>query len=237
MPVLHLGEQLSLYYLDDNPTGDPAVLLIHGLGVTGESWGFQLPLLIGSGYRPIVPDLRGFGKSGFPGGDNCIEVITGDMACLITQLRVAPVYVVGISLGGAIALRLAIEHSDLVDKLVLINTFSHLRPARLTTWLFYLARGLTHQLAGHIQARQSWSPDACSPKRNIVWLRQQFLRQLSQSDPHAFRSTLHSILRFNVTDRLTEISAQLLCSLEIWIIPCRRKCSSVWRIASQTRAR
>lgn len=209
MPVLQLGEQLFIYYLDNNPIGKPAVLLIHGLGVTGESWGFQLPELIGAGYRAIVPDLRGFGKSSYPGGDNRIEDITEDMACLLSHLSAAPAHVVGISLGGAIALQLALDHTHLVDKLVLINTFAHLRPASLTTWLFYLARGmlissLGMPTQGRLVGRRMFPGD------DLAWLRQQFLRQLSQSNPQAYRSTIHSIIRFNVTDRLEEICAPTL---------------------------
>jgi len=209
MPVLQLGEQLFIYYLDDNPIGKPAVLLIHGLGVTGESWGFQLPELIGAGYRAIAPDLRGFGKSNYPGGDNRIEDLTEDMACLLSYLDAAPAHVVGISLGGAIALQLAIDHAHLVDKLVLINTFARLRPPHLTTWLFYIARGmlissLGMSTQGRLVGRRMFPGD------DLAWLRQQFLWQLSQSNPQAYRSTVHSIIRFDVTDRLEEIRAPTL---------------------------
>ena len=57
------GQETFFHYLDFNPEGKPAVLLLHGLGADSTSWGYQIPLLSEAGFRPIVPDLPGFGKS------------------------------------------------------------------------------------------------------------------------------------------------------------------------------
>ncbi|MBE3067962.1 MAG: alpha/beta fold hydrolase, partial [Chloroflexi bacterium] len=53
----------KLHYLDPNPAGHPAVLLLHGLGADASSWTLQLPALTGAGFRPIATDIPGFGQS------------------------------------------------------------------------------------------------------------------------------------------------------------------------------
>ena len=68
MAILELEPGLTIHYLDFNPGGYPAVLLLHGLGATGNSWQLQFHPLIEAGYRVLAPDMRGFGQSNFPGG-------------------------------------------------------------------------------------------------------------------------------------------------------------------------
>jgi 3-oxoadipate enol-lactonase len=209
MPDLDLSEYLTIHYVDDNPTGNPPLLLIHGLGVTGESWGFQLPALIEAGYRAIAPDLRGFGKSSYPGGENQIEVLAMDMALLLERLKAAPAYIVGTSLGGTVALQLAIGYPQLVKKLVLINSFAHLRPRRLVSWMYFITRGAIISTLG-MTTQGEFIARRMFPGDDQAWLRQQFLWQLAQSDRSAYRRTIRSILRFNVIDRLGEIQAPTL---------------------------
>ena len=57
----------NLHYLDPNPSGSPAVLLLHGLGANGSSWTLQFDALIEAGFRPIAPDAPGFGESPYDG--------------------------------------------------------------------------------------------------------------------------------------------------------------------------
>ena len=75
------------HYLDFNPDGQPAVLLLHGLGADGSSWGYQIPVLCEAGLRPIAPDLPGFGKS-IPGeGRWSIARAANEVARMVTGLN------------------------------------------------------------------------------------------------------------------------------------------------------
>ena len=96
MPYFDIDRTLKIHYLDPHPGGHPAVLLLHGLGATGESWQLQFPVLIESGYRPIAADARGFGKSTYPGGKMTVEDMAGDMVALLAKLNVDGAVVVGI---------------------------------------------------------------------------------------------------------------------------------------------
>ncbi len=130
MPIIQLSPQLALHTIEINPHGSPVVLLLHGLGATGESWGLQFPALQEAGFRVLAPDVRGFGKSTNPKGRLTIRDLARDMALLLNYLQAHPAHIVGISMGGAIALQLTLDYPNLVHRLVLVNTFSRLRPGK-----------------------------------------------------------------------------------------------------------
>lgn len=90
----------TLYYLDPQSTNDHGILLLHGLGTNSSSWQLQMPVLIEVGFRPIIPDIPGFGKSTFTGRIWSIYMVGKIVAELMTSLEVTPLSVVGISMGG-----------------------------------------------------------------------------------------------------------------------------------------
>lgn len=105
----------------------PAVLLLHGAapGETGwDSFASSIEVLQAR-FRVIVPDQPGFGDSrltqdsGLP--YNAISAKA--MAELLRHLGIAEVHVSGNSLGGGVALRMALEYTDLVDRIVLIAPY------------------------------------------------------------------------------------------------------------------
>ena len=155
---------MSIYYLENNPSGRQPVILLHGLGVNGSSWQLQIPSLVDAGFRVISPDVRGFGKSTYPGGKTSIHTMSEDIVKLLASLQIGQSDVVGISMGGTIALQLAIDHPELVRKLVLVNTFAHLRPDSLSGWFYFATRlGLIQLLGLRAQAQvgiQTFIPKA-----------------------------------------------------------------------------
>ena len=117
MPQLDVNS-ISVYY---ETTGDgPPVLFIHGLGSSTRDWERQTPVFSDS-HRVITVDLRGHGRSDKPTNPYSIEMFSNDVAGLLTQLDLAPVAVVGISLGGMVAFQLAADRPELIDKLVVVN--------------------------------------------------------------------------------------------------------------------
>ena len=209
MPTVTVSPRLIIHYNDPNPTGSPGVLLIHGLGATGESWNLQVPRLIQAGFRPITPDVRGFGKSSYPGGKNSISIMSSDLVFLLKYLETGPVYVVGISLGGTIALQLALDYPDQVAKLVLINTFASLRPDKLGVWVYFAFRFLlVHTLGLPTQARAV--ARRIFPRDDQESLRKLLIEQVIQSNPRGYRATMRALGVFNVTSRLKEIHTPTL---------------------------
>ena len=102
-----------------NPKG--TILLLTGLAAKRLGWYKQLPVF-GQTYRTIAIDHRDVGDS-----DETPEPYTtadqaNDAAALLDTLGIKRAYVIGISMGGFVALRLTIQRPDLVEKLVLTST-------------------------------------------------------------------------------------------------------------------
>jgi haloalkane dehalogenase len=121
---------LSLTVLDGRrmhvvDEGDgPPVLLLHGEPTSSYLWRNVIPPLVANGYRAIAPDLIGFGRSDKPADigwytyDRHVESI----AELVDSLGLSGITLVVHDWGGPIGLRFAVEHEELVDRLVILDT-------------------------------------------------------------------------------------------------------------------
>lgn len=100
--------------------GEPIVLL-HGGFETIESFGANLTRL-SKAHRVIGVDLQAHGGTGPLGRPMSFKAMAADIAGLIKSLGYEKADVMGYSLGGGVALRLAIDHPEVVDRLVLVST-------------------------------------------------------------------------------------------------------------------
>ncbi len=103
------------------PDPKGTVLLLTGLGAKRLGWYRQLPVF-GQVYRTIALDHRDTGDSDPSPGPYTTADQADDAAAVLRALGVARAHVVGISMGGFIALELTLRHPELVDKLVLTGT-------------------------------------------------------------------------------------------------------------------
>ncbi len=110
---------VDLFYRDLG-NGTP-VLFIHGFPLTGDIWRYQAEAL-SSRARVIVPDLRGFGKSGVTAGPYSMDMFARDLKGLLGALRIETAVLAGISMGGYIALSFYRLFSATVKALVLLDT-------------------------------------------------------------------------------------------------------------------
>ena len=128
MPTVQVGSH-RVYY-DRHGAGHP-LLLIPGLGATRFAWWKQIEPL-SKKYEVINMDNRDAGDSALGTGSYTIADMAGDTAGLIQSLN-GPAYVVGCSMGGTIALELALRQPNLVKKLILGATSAggetHVPPA------------------------------------------------------------------------------------------------------------
>lgn len=123
-PVQSQQQKLEMAYMDVRPgkANGRAVLLLHGKNFSGAYWERTVRELTTDGYRVIVPDQIGFGKSSKP---EHYQFTFQDLAThtrgLLDALGVSRVSVIGHSMGGMLATRFALMYPDLTDKLVLVN--------------------------------------------------------------------------------------------------------------------
>jgi pimeloyl-ACP methyl ester carboxylesterase len=101
----------------------PLVLLLHGFPEFWYAWRRQIPALAFAGFRVVAPDMRGYGLSSKPPGRRSYSTdrLAGDVAGLIRHLGAERAHVVGHDWGGVVAYTAAMEHPEVLDRLVILN--------------------------------------------------------------------------------------------------------------------
>ncbi len=110
-------------YYEVHGAGRPVVLL-HGGGMSAESWAQQVPALA-EHYRVFVPERRGHGRTPDAEGPMSYAGMADETAALLDELGLREARVVGWSDGGAVAMHLALRRPDLVSKMVVIGAFAN----------------------------------------------------------------------------------------------------------------
>jgi len=102
-------------FVQDEGEG-PAVVLCHGFPELGYSWRLQVPALVSAGFRVIVPDMRGFGRSSAPAEVAAYDVLTlcGDLCGLLDELGEQDAVFVGHDWGATVTWQLAVLHPQRV---------------------------------------------------------------------------------------------------------------------------
>lgn len=106
----------------------PAVVLLHGFPEFWYAWRQQIPELARS-RTVIAPDLRGYGYTAKPDGGYDKATMANDVRALCRALGHERAAVVGRDRGARVALRLARDHPDFVDRLALVDDELGVRPA------------------------------------------------------------------------------------------------------------
>jgi 3-oxoadipate enol-lactonase len=205
MPHLQLAD-LDLYY---EVTGEGApLLLLHGLGSSSRDWELQLPDF-SRHFRVIAVDVRGHGRSGKPPGPYSVDQFAVDTGALLQKLALGPAHVVGISMGGMIALQLALDSPEYVRSLVIVNSAPELVPRsfgqRVQLWQRLLvARFCTMRQIGTFIGRRLF------PKAEQAALLQIFIERWAENDKRAYVHAFRALLGWSVTGRLAEIRQPVL---------------------------
>jgi pimeloyl-ACP methyl ester carboxylesterase len=102
--------------------GTPVVLL-HGFPDSGRLWRNQVPALAEAGFKVIVPDMRGFGRSDKPTEVEAyaLPMLAGDVFAVMSDAGAEKAHVVGHDWGAALAWGLAALASDRVERLVALS--------------------------------------------------------------------------------------------------------------------
>ena len=117
----------------------PALVLIHGLGASWQSWLENMPELARD-HRVVAMDLPGFGYSEMPGEDITIEYYARWCFTLLDALEIDEAALVGNSMGGFIAAEMAIRNPDRVQRLAVVSAAVFWQDYRRAQPLVGLAR-------------------------------------------------------------------------------------------------
>ena len=134
--------------------GWPVLLLHHGLGSI-QSWNRQIGALVHAGWNVLAYDRWGYGRSdprqGFE--DNFLEKDAGEALQLLGGIGLDHVSMVGHSDGGTIAMILAAEHPQLIDRLVVVAAHIYIEP-KLEEGLTRIAQVLENDSSANAFGRQ-----------------------------------------------------------------------------------
>lgn len=128
MPTVKIAKGLNLFYRKSG-TGDRILLLVHGNNATSLWWERVMGLLP-EGITAYAPDLRQCGDSDHPGGEWSMADLADDIYQFTQAVGIKRATVVGHSLGGGIVQQLTVDHPELVERMVMVNSAE---PAGLVT--------------------------------------------------------------------------------------------------------
>jgi len=124
LPLTVYGQDVRIAYMDVAPQGQPnghTVVLLHGNNFAGFYFGGPIDALRKHGFRVVVPDQIGYGRSSKP----IIPYNLNDMArntrAILQSLKIDRVMIIGHSMGGMLATRFATQYPDIVERVVLYN--------------------------------------------------------------------------------------------------------------------
>jgi pimeloyl-ACP methyl ester carboxylesterase len=125
LPVTVERQEVRIAFMDVAPTGKPngrTVVLLHGKNFSGAYWEPTIRVLAAEGFRVVVPDQIGFGKSTKPAAFQfSFQVLADTTRALLDSLHVDRITLVGHSMGGMLSVRFSLMFPERVEKLVLVN--------------------------------------------------------------------------------------------------------------------
>jgi pimeloyl-ACP methyl ester carboxylesterase len=114
---------VTLHALQEGQDNHEIIIFLHGFPEFSYAWHEQLPFFAGKGFNALAPDLRGYNLSSKPKGIKpyVVDNMVADIAALIRRLTSQKVTLVGHDWGGGVAWVLAMQHPELLKKLVILN--------------------------------------------------------------------------------------------------------------------
>jgi len=208
LPLTLYGQDVRMAYMDVAPNGRSnghTVVLLHGNNFAGFYFGGPIDALRNEGFRVVVPDQIGYGRSSKP----IIPYNFLDMArntrLLLQSLKLDRAMVIGHSMGGMLAARFATQYPDIVERLVLYNPIGLVdarvdRPSdsadeaytrtlaatyqstknALMRYVAHNPAAWTPQFEAYARIRYSWTLGAEWPRLAMV---QTLLGQVQYADP------------------------------------------------------
>ena len=204
MPTVQ-ANTIQLYY-EMHGAGQPLVF-IHGLGSSTRDWEAQMPAFSKS-FQVITFDLRGHGQSDKPAGPYDMAIFSADLADLLQTLGIGAAHIVGLSLGGAVALQFALDYPAHVRTLTIVNSGPTLGdPAYAQQEIERRVGIVQHQ--GMRAMGQALSANLF-PRPEQANLRATFVERWAENDPEAYIHATRSMLGWDVTDRLNALQCPTL---------------------------
>lgn len=123
-----IRDGVRLHWRLEGAADRPVLVLLNSIGTDLSLWDRTIPLLLPA-FRLLRIDTRGAGGSDAPDGDYTLSMLASDVAAIMDDAGVAAAAVAGVSLGGMVAMQLALDYPERVSALALICTSVTMDPA------------------------------------------------------------------------------------------------------------
>jgi len=197
MPLAHRPD--ARIWWDQSGTGDP-ILLIMGHAYGSDMWHRTAPELAAS-YRVIRFDNRGVGRTSDPPGSYPVPLMAGDALAVLDAAGAASAHVYGVSMGGAVALQLALDHPGRVRSLILGCTAASAAGASRGALLTRVRTLLPAPVLNRMAWKLLYGPDTPASRRADD---HQIVKR-TRSSGRGRRGQITGLASFDVTGRLAEI--------------------------------
>ena len=200
--ILKRPDGVRIYYETHGNREDTPVVLLHGLGADHSMWNLQIQKYQQMNLFLIVPDVRGHGRSSRVDTFG-IKDAARDLAAILESMNLKKVSIAGVSMGGLVAQRFAIDFPEKVERLVIVDSFSsnsdwrvrfNGRLAMLLTKLFskvILIKIIDSAYQGSGEEMQN--------------IRKYFREQILSQDMDQIINARRAVNRFDVLDELENI--------------------------------
>ncbi|EJS62866.1 alpha/beta hydrolase [Bacillus cereus] len=208
------------YYINGNRrnyfiefgSGHPVVLL-HGISNSGRAWAPQIMPLVEAGFRVIVPDHAGHGASAKLDRPIGVSEIAADVLTLLDHLSIEVADIIGLSLGGMVALEIALTQPQRVGKLIVANSFDTSATEEFRTMAEGWARtfrsedGPVKRFEGiwPMNVNEAFRATAEGMKTYQVWH-----GLAATADGQSLANVAEGIVHFDATTRLASLSLPVL---------------------------
>ena len=189
-------------------TGEgPAVLLLHPLAADRSFWDDVLPAL--DGFEVLTYDFPGHGRTPAPGRPYTIEELADQARALLSDAGRDRVDVVGVSLGGLVAQRLAAEAPELVRRLVVVDAVAAYPEPLRAMWRDRAARAPVEGMEPFVEPTLGlwFTTDLLAEGGEVV---ESVRRRLRSADPRGYALACAALERADVTADLDRITAPTL---------------------------
>ena len=161
--ILKRPDGVRIYYETHGNREDTPVVLLHGLGADHSMWNLQIQKYQQMNLFLIVPDVRGHGRSSRVDTFG-IKDAARDLAAILESMNLKKVSIAGVSMGGLVAQRFAIDFPEKVERLVIVDSFSSNSDwrVRFNDRLAILLTGNVHNIAYTKKLNTSRTPQTPS---------------------------------------------------------------------------
>lgn len=207
MGLQHISNDVVLSYRVDGSGSEP-LICIHGVGASKESWSEVVSQLTDM-FTVVTFDLRGHGHSTKIKGRYEIDHFVDDTLAIANAVGFKEFNLAGFSLGGIIAQRMALMHSDRVKRLYLLSTVANRTEEERTKVLARLAALQTTDRGSHYDASvERWFTDEFRENNPLVMAKLKFLNV--QNDPECYAASYRVLAETDFGGLLDQIRCPTL---------------------------